>query len=49
MSKENDLSVGWRGKMHADRRIADMKFVEICKAVRTGVVVSKVSLHGQVP
>lgn len=49
MSKEVDLSVGGRGKMHADGRIGDTKFVEICKAVWTGVMVSKVSLHGQVP
>ena len=30
MSKEVDLSVGGRGKMHADGRTGDTKFVEIC-------------------
>ena len=49
MSKEVDLSGGGRGKMHADGRTGDTKFVEICKAVWTGVVVPKVSLQGQVP
>ena len=48
MSKEVDLSVGWRGKMHADGRIGDMKFMEICKAVWTGVVEKETATHSSI-